>query len=244
MDPKTSKTGLKIKAIELRTRGLSYSEIQKSVAVPKSTLSLWLRGVKLSRAHRDRLQEKRLRAGLAAVEERKKEQFRQIFEIKRSAPLEIRQISQRELWLMGLAFYWASGAREKSYTEGRGVSFASSRAYPIKFFLKWLIDIGKIDRSEIVFDIFINERERRSVARITRHWSNVTKFPQDAFSRIYFLKHTPKRNARHDQRRRFGLLRIRVRKSYLLQRQIEEWIRSIAKNLWGIADIYEISSED
>jgi len=35
----------KIKAIELRKRGLSYKAILKSVKVSKSTLSTWLRGL-------------------------------------------------------------------------------------------------------------------------------------------------------------------------------------------------------
>ena len=40
---------LKQKAIELRKRGFSYSHIRKEVKVSKSTLSIWLAGMPLSR---------------------------------------------------------------------------------------------------------------------------------------------------------------------------------------------------
>jgi len=46
------------KAIELRKKGLSYSEILKCVPVAKSTLSLWLRSVGLSKKQRQRLTDK------------------------------------------------------------------------------------------------------------------------------------------------------------------------------------------
>lgn len=38
----------KIRAIKLRKLGKSYSEIRKQVKVSKSTLSLWLRDIKLT----------------------------------------------------------------------------------------------------------------------------------------------------------------------------------------------------
>ena len=45
----------KIKAVELRNNGLSYSEIRKSVDVSKSTLSLWLKDITLTHEQKNRL---------------------------------------------------------------------------------------------------------------------------------------------------------------------------------------------
>ena len=55
-----SKPEEKWKAVELRRKGLSYREILQHVPVAKSTLSLWLRTVGLSRPQTQRLTEKRL----------------------------------------------------------------------------------------------------------------------------------------------------------------------------------------
>jgi len=42
----------KEKAIKLRKRGFSYSEILREIPVAKSTLSLWLRSVGLAKKQR------------------------------------------------------------------------------------------------------------------------------------------------------------------------------------------------
>lgn len=48
----------KKKAIELRKQGLSYREILEQIPVAKSSLSLWLRSVGLSKKQKQRLTEK------------------------------------------------------------------------------------------------------------------------------------------------------------------------------------------
>ena len=56
------KTLLKERAIKLRREGLSYSEILQKIPVAKSTLSLWLRSIGLSKKQVQRLTEKKLLA--------------------------------------------------------------------------------------------------------------------------------------------------------------------------------------
>ena len=50
----------KEKAIILRKRGMTYSEILDVVSVAKSTLALWLQSVNLSKKQKQRITEKRL----------------------------------------------------------------------------------------------------------------------------------------------------------------------------------------
>jgi hypothetical protein len=54
------KLALKEKAIQLRKKGLSYREIMAQVPVAKSTISLWLRSVGLSKRQWQRLTKKKL----------------------------------------------------------------------------------------------------------------------------------------------------------------------------------------
>jgi len=49
----------KQKVIELRKNGLSYREILEQVPVAKSSLSLWLKSVKLASSQKQRLTEKK-----------------------------------------------------------------------------------------------------------------------------------------------------------------------------------------
>ena len=77
---------------------------------------------------------------------------------------------------MGVALYWGAGYREKEHRPARGVRFTNSDPYLIKLFLKWLVDVGKISRKEIAFDIFINENKKNSISNVIYHWSQVTDF--------------------------------------------------------------------
>ncbi len=60
MIPKNDKREI---AIALRKKGLSYREILKRVFVAKSTLSLWLGDVGLSKKQKQRITQKRIEAG-------------------------------------------------------------------------------------------------------------------------------------------------------------------------------------
>ena len=66
---------LKNKAERLRKQGLSYSQICGLVPVSKSTLSLWLRDISLSKKQRVVLEERKTKARLrGAVVKRKRRQ--------------------------------------------------------------------------------------------------------------------------------------------------------------------------
>ncbi len=73
-----SKNSQKEKAIALRRKGLSYSEILKEIPVAKSTLSLWLRSVGLAKKQKQRLTEKKRLGQLRGALKRK---INRIFEL-------------------------------------------------------------------------------------------------------------------------------------------------------------------
>lgn len=69
------KKTLKLKAILLRKKGFSYSEILQQVPVAKSTLSLWLRSVHLAKKQKQQLTQKKLLAIQKGWEARKKQRI-------------------------------------------------------------------------------------------------------------------------------------------------------------------------
>ncbi|MDP3725870.1 MAG: hypothetical protein Q8R36_01595 [bacterium] len=214
---------------------MSYSEIQRIIPVPKSTLSMWLREIKFSETHTFRIKKKRLQAGLAAVEKRKKERRHEITEIRRSATEDIGQITKREIWLSGLLLYWSCSPMRNINEYRKGVRFSNSNPDLVKFFLKWLIEIGKMDRNDIVFDLFVSEADRQRESFIISNWMRITDFPIKFFSHIYYLKHKTGRK-KSPRLSRLGLLQIRVKKSSLLQRQIDGWINGIIKQFLGMSE--------
>ena len=84
-----TKTKEKQKAIELRRKGLSYSEILKQIPVAKSSLSLWLKSVKLAVSQKQRLTDKKRASALRGALKRKNERVALTQEIKDKAKKEI-----------------------------------------------------------------------------------------------------------------------------------------------------------
>ncbi len=198
-------------AIELRKGGYSYSEIRKYVSVPKSTLSYWFRGLKLSEPQVKRLKEKRIQAAQKGSRTRSAKISKAIEAIQRTSAKDIGKISKRELWLMGLVLFWKN---KNENDVKKGVRFTSSNPHLTVLFIRWLIDAGGIKNEEIDFDIFIGKRNQLNES--IDYWAGITGFPKNSFSRYYLIKvKSP------------GLLRIRVKASSMLARQIAGWISGI-----------------
>lgn len=229
-----SKNTEKQKAIELRKKGFSYCEILKQVPVAKSTLSLWLRSVGLSKRQEQRLTEKRLAAMKRGWEACRRKRILTSNIIKETAEKEIGCINDRELWLIGIALYWAEGNKEKDNNIGQGVIFSNSDPAMIKIFLKWLRDIIKIKDNEIKVEIYIHENSKNSVDDAINYWSNISNISENEFKYIYFKRNkinTKRKNIGDDY---YGLLRVRVGRSSFLNRKISGWVNGIYKNYWGV----------
>lgn len=222
-----AKIEYKIKAIELRKQGLSYREILEQIPVAKSSLSLWLKSVKLATSQKQRLTEKKLASARRGAQKRKDMRIALTKQIKDKARLEIGALSERELWLIGIALYWAEGSKEKSYRPGSGMIFSNSDHYMIKMFMAWLLEIIKIPREKIYFDIMIHESRKDKVKETVSHWSKYTGFPEENFKHVYFKKNKINTKRRNVGESYFGLLRIVVKESSVLNRKIQGWTEGI-----------------
>ena len=231
-------------AIELRKKGFSYSEIQNSINIPKSTIVYWIKDVPLTETQIENLKTRRLKTAKLNSEKRIHKTLRKIEEVKNKSAQEIGKISKRELWLMGVVLYWKERFLLKNDSDlKRGIRFTSSDPELIKFFLKWLKDVGKIENEEIVFDIFLEKEKEDLLDRIVDQWSKITGFSRKNFLRVYYLKKNKKLIKNKEKRKSkkpepgmtsvSGMLRVRVKSSSMLARQIAGWVRGIEKEFFG-----------
>jgi hypothetical protein len=219
----------KIKAIELRKTGFSYSQILEKVPVAKSTLSLWLREVGLSKQQKQRLTNKKIAAALRGAMSRKRQRIQTQERIFASSENEIGKITPRELWLLGIALYWAEGSKEKECQPGSGVRFTNSDPLMVRLFLRWLIEICKIEESRIQMNLYIHENSKNSVSDAVVFWSKQTGFNTKEFKNIYFKRSKMRTVRQNTGNSYYGILRICVFKSSELNRKITGWIRGIVK---------------
>lgn len=209
---------------DMRKRGFSYTEIQNRLHVPKSTLSFWLKNLKLTPEQSELLKSKRLDVIKTKALKKISRTSRLIEEIKNKSSQDIGKISKKELWLMGIILYWKNG--NKSDLK-KGVHFSSSNPDLVKLFLKWLKEVGCVEDGEIKFTIFLNKKKETKTedsanSRSVSHWSKVTGFPINCFNKIYFKKGGISN---------LGFLRIKVTQSSMLARQINGWIEGLKQRL-------------
>ncbi|MCX6790788.1 MAG: hypothetical protein NTV62_01170 [Candidatus Gribaldobacteria bacterium] len=228
------KTKEKEKAIRLRKMGYSYREILEEIPVAKSSLSLWLRNVGLAKEQKQRLTEKKLASALRGSLKRQQERIEKTKKIKEEAIGEVGKLTERELWLISVALYWAEGTKEKEIggrvKTGR-VRISNSDPFLVKVFLKWLLDIYKIPRARIYFRIFLHETSRHRLNEVQKYWSTVTGFPLNCFNLVTWKKNLVKTKRKNIGENYFGLVDIGVRESTNLIRKIAGWVEGIHKNL-------------
>src|SRR3989338_7266338 len=140
------KDKLKIKAISLRKRGLSYNEIRLKIPVAKSTLSLWLNSVKLKPEYKNRLYTKQIKSLSFGASSQKERRAREVEIIVETARKEVGlPLDPEVLKMMGAALYWAEGSKTKNFT------ITNSDPHLILFFVKWLEGVFEIETNNLYY---------------------------------------------------------------------------------------------
>lgn len=220
-------------AIDMRKHGLSYSEIRNRIHVSKSTLSYWLKNLKLTPEQIKKLNNKKVETAKANALKKISKTSGMIEKIKNSSLLDIKEISKKELWLMGIMLYWKNGNKNDLKN---GVHFSSSDPHMIKLFLKWLKETGGIKNGEIKFEIFLKNNcvdKNDLKEKAASYWSDVSGFPKTDFQKNYFQKTNAGKKNRKQSSPEYGFLRVKVAQSSMLARQIAGWIEGL-KNINNI----------
>lgn len=225
------KSDFKEKAIAFRKTGLSYREIMEKIPVAKSTLSSWLHSVGLAKYQKQRLTEKKLASARHGGEAKRQIRIIKTKMIMDLAKAEIKDLTDREFWLAGIMLYWAEGSKEKLYRTGSRVQLTNMDPHMIRFFLRWLKDVCKIEKENVNFEIYIHKTHRHRVGEIIKFWSENVEIPADFFSRIYFKRADRKTNRKNVGNAYHGVLSVRVKSSTDLNRKIAGWTQGVVESI-------------
>jgi hypothetical protein len=217
---------LRDKARILRRRGLSLNEITSRLKVPKSTVRYWCRDVVLSKLQLEQLFNKQKLGGAMSAEKLRKKRLSITSQLYKEGINEIRALSSREQFLIGVSLYWAEGYRKGNSEFG----FTNSDPKMIKLIIQWLEKSCKISKGRIRLRICINASHRRRLALIKKFWSKVTRIPLNQFSKPTFIK-VRNIKAYINTSEYFGTLRIKVSQGTNLKRKMLGWIEGIARTV-------------
>ena len=129
---------------------------------------------------------------------------------------------------MGVILYWAEGSKEKEGKPGSAFAFSNMDAKMIQVILVWLFRVCKINKNMLIFNIFLHQSHRDRVEEVRRYWASVTGFSIDHFNTVYWKKNKIlSTNRKNVQENYHGVLKIKLKESSSLVRQITGWTEGI-----------------
>lgn len=212
----------------MRRKGKTYAEIRQTIHVAKSTLSVWFREVKLSAPQKQTITKKRLAAARRGAFARKESRLREESELLSSGIRDVPTLTKKELWLIGVALYWAEGSKQRSKSVSERIMFSNSDYRMIAVFLRWLQDQGFKDEN-LTYEIYIHTDRAKDTDMIRAWWAKKLKLPVSALSRVYYKKGNPKTNRTNVDDLYHGLIRIKVRGSTSFNRKVSGWVEGITR---------------
>ena len=217
----------RIKAIALRKKGYSLSEISKTLSVSKSTASVWCRDIVLSKAAAKRISERGNEKGIAALrvfsEKIKRERLKNISDSSKKGALKLGNLSDRDIYCIGLGLYWGEGYKRGSQELG----FTNSDPNMIIFFIKWLNLVYGVKKPDLILRVSINEVHGDRIKIVEKFWSEKTNVPLGQFTKSSLIKSISKKSYKNSHTH-MGTLRVKVRKGTSLRREILGSIQAIS----------------
>ena len=202
-----SKVLEKEKAVTMRRKGLSYKDILAELKVSKSSLSLWLKDLPLTEDEKRYLKSRRdtnishgrIKAA-SSFRQMRLEREKVIF---KEAKQEFVQFSSDPLFHVGVALYWAEGAKRSN-----SFAFTNSDEEMIRVMLSWVESFFKIVREEIGVRLythkpFADEKQEE-------YWAKAINVPLLNFRRTVYKKSASLSKKRPGYK---GCLRIQLGKT-------------------------------
>jgi len=220
-----SKSKQKIDARHLRKQGISIKKIAKQISVSVSSVSVWCRDISFTEEEKKKMFRDGYIAGsrarFEAIERRKEAKRKEIVKLHQMSKKEVGTLTQRELFLVGIALYWGEGFKKDSL-----VGLANTSPSIIRFYIRWLQSCFQITKKELIVRITINCEREKETERIERYWSEQLNIPRNQFSKCYYQQ-TKLKKEYEDAEGYKGVIRIKVRRSISLLRKIEGYIYAL-----------------
>ena len=213
-------------ALNWRRQGISYEDIRTRLGIAKSTLWRWLKADGLVETQSQRLTELKRQAQRKGAATVRAQYLSRTRAVKAQAHREFGSFSQRDLFVIGTALYWAEGTKQKPHNIAQRVVFTNSDPAMLQVFLRWLRDMCHVPNDVLTYELCIHTSGDIEAAK--RFWSVTLQVPSERF-RIRLKRHRRSSSRRNVGERYVGLVRITVQKSAQLNRRIAGWIERLCQ---------------
>lgn len=217
----------------LRLSGKSYNEINKTLGVPKSTLSFWFSNLELNRAARRRLAGRIHQGVLRGLVERNRRQTTiaqyRAANIRKKSKTSIKSFDRYKLLLLGASLYWAEGYKRPVVRDGlerthHVIGFTNSDPKMVKVFIGFLQKIMDVPRGKIGISLRLFDRKHE--IKSLNFWKKITGLPQENFDRVSYVISKSSMGKRPYNRLPYGTVQVRVNNTEKFH-QLMGWIEGI-----------------
>ena len=171
----------KQKARVLRKKGYSINQIVKELGFTKSSVSLWVRDIVLTKKQKQGLSERG-----RSVESVERRRISRLFNEKSKrqkiideAKKDYKHISPEDLKLIGIILYLGEGGK----TERGSARVANSDPAVIKIMMRFFREVCKVPESK--FRGYIHTFAHANVEKTEKYWSHLTGIPRKQFYKTY-----------------------------------------------------------
>lgn len=206
----------RLEARRLRVKGWSIGTIARELKISKGTASIWCKDIPLTSTQMKLLQHNMKEAGVwgrfLGAEANRNKKLLAIAQAQKWAAQKMGSLSERDLFIAGVALYWAEGSK-------KGVNrftFVNSDPNMVKLMCDWLEKIMKISKADLHPRIAINSIHEPRIDTVVAFWSDLLGISREQFRRPTYIKIPPKK-VYENYHEYFGILRLSVRKSSFIR---------------------------
>lgn len=169
-----AKNILKQKAIKLREKGASYSEIKSLVSVSKSTLSLWLKDMPLSKARIIELRDRNPKRIESYRNTMRLKREARLSEVLKNVEFKLKKLNERDLLIGGIFLYMGDGSKTTKGT----TALTNTNPHILKLFIEWLFLHG-VPRGSIKIQLHLYKD--MNIKKQIEFWSQILKIHPKQF---------------------------------------------------------------
>jgi hypothetical protein len=223
-----SKSVQKIEALNLRKTGKSIKYIARQIGVSVGSVSLWCRDVELATEQKKILEANARNPYYAGrgiyLKKLKKQTDARVKQLQKTGIKKVGKLTKRELFLTGAVLYWAEGFKKDTQA-----GLASLDPNMIRFYIKWLKKCFGYQNKDFIFRVTVNISHEYRIHEIEKFWSTTLDVPLDQFRKPFF-QNVKWKKIYENPNEYYGVLRVKVRRSKDLLREILGYIEGFRLN--------------
>ena len=225
-----SKSLEKLQAIKLRREGISIKDIAKLLKVSPGSVSLWCQSIVLTSRQQNILKDKQFLAGQAGRQKgadmNRSKRLKAISDAEVTAELTIKNISDKELFFLGLGIYWGEGVKSRT---GQA-TVVNSDARILRIAKRWFVNCLQVEEVNFRPYIYIAKHHEHRKREIINYWTKALKIPELQFKSPIYINQNHKQKY-EDEDSYYGVVALRVSKSTDLKYRILALLKVLNKRL-------------